>query len=65
MKLVKATLAALMLLGPMLVMESPAQALTARQYHAQGHGRYISSKGRMHRYGMRHHYRHHHRMHRY
>lgn len=64
----KVLIAAAVLLLPALFAADSAQALTARQYAAQGHGRYTTSSGRpvrgyYHGYRRHHyrHYRHHHR----
>ena len=45
----KTLAAAALLAAPLLASAAPAEALTANQYKAQGHGVYMSSKG--HRYG--------------
>lgn len=61
-------LAAAVVVLPALLSAEPAAALTAKQYKAQGHGRYITSKGRRMGYPgyYRHHrYYHYHRYHRY
>jgi hypothetical protein len=46
MKLIPAMIAAMLTAAPLLAVSEPAQALTSRQYAAQGYGEYIPSKGR-------------------
>lgn len=46
MKRLRILLAAAVVALPALMITEPAAALTAKQYKAQGHGRYITSKGR-------------------
>lgn len=52
---------------PALFASVPAQAVTSRQYMAQGHGRYVNSSGTRKMYGHRYHrhHRHYWRHHRY
>ena len=68
MKLILRLAAAATLALPVLLIDAPAQALTAMQYKAQGHGRYLYSNGRrMRGYHYGPHWRHwrHHRYHRF
>ncbi|MDX7953376.1 hypothetical protein P7D22_19615 [Lichenihabitans sp. Uapishka_5] len=65
MKLFNRLLGAALVAMPILLAAAPSEAATARQYQAQGHGRFVSSKGRplhgaMHR-GRGHHRAMHHR----
>lgn len=61
MKIFRVLAAVALVAVPALLASAPADALTSRQYNAQGHGRYVNSSGTRMMRGYYHRFHRHHR----